>query len=108
MFIPSELIKRKKNQIVYIAFMSWEKYFVKENMDLKWNLENDFSKVLAYNVQKALFACNPCEGNMELVYSLWRTQTKRFKSASQNYSQLILAAMFEMDARRSELQLAKL
>jgi hypothetical protein len=62
----------------------------------------------AYNVQKALFACNPCEGNMELVYSLWRTQTKRFKSASQNYSQLILAAMFEMDARRSELQLAKL
>lgn len=41
------------NQIVYIAFMSWEKYFVKENMDLKWNLENDFSKVLAYNVQKA-------------------------------------------------------
>jgi Transglycosylase SLT domain len=62
----------------------------------------------AYNVQKALFACNPCEGNMELVYSLWRTQTKRFKSASQNYSQLILAAMFEMDARRNELQLAKL
>lgn len=62
----------------------------------------------AYNVQKALFACNPCEGNMDLVYNLWRTQTKRFKSASQNYSQLILAAMFEMDARRSELQLAQL
>ena len=32
----------------------------------------------AYNVQKAVYACNPCEGNMELVYSLWRTQTKRF------------------------------
>jgi hypothetical protein len=62
----------------------------------------------AYNVQKALFAFNPCEGGMELVYGLWRTQTKRFKSASQNYSQLILAAMLEMDARRSELKLAKL
>lgn len=60
----------------------------------------------AYNVQKALFSSNPCEGNMNLIYSLWRTQTKRFKSASQNYSQLILAAMFEMDQRRNELQLA--
>jgi len=63
----------------------------------------------AYNVQKALFASQPSQGSMELIYGLWRTQTKRFKSASQNYSQLILAAMFEMDARKTEaLQLAKL
>lgn len=61
-----------------------------------------------YNVQKALFVCNPCQGNMDLIFNLWKTQTKRFKSASQNYSQLILAAMFEMNARHSGLQLARL
>jgi hypothetical protein len=53
----------------------------------------------AYNVQKALFACQPCEGGMDLIYTLWQTQTARFKSASQNYSQLVLAAMLEMNER---------
>ena len=53
----------------------------------------------AYNVQKALFSFSPTVGNMDLVYTLWRTQTARFKSASQNYSQLVLAAMLEMDNR---------
>jgi hypothetical protein len=57
----------------------------------------------AYNVQKALFACNPCEGNMALIYNLWRTQTARFKSASQNYTQLVLAAMLEMNDRTDVL-----
>jgi hypothetical protein len=56
----------------------------------------------AYNVQNALFASNPTTGNMDLVYNLWQTQTGRFKSASQNYSQLILAAMLEMNQRRSD------
>lgn len=53
----------------------------------------------AYNVQKALFSFSPTEGNMDLIYTLWRTQTGRFKSASQNYSQLVLAAMLEMNER---------
>jgi hypothetical protein len=53
----------------------------------------------AYNVQKALFAFNPKEGNMDLIYTLWRTSAGRFKSASQNYSQLVLAAMLEMNER---------
>lgn len=53
----------------------------------------------AYNVQKAVFAIAPTEGNMDLIYKLWQTQTGRFKSASQNYSQLVLAAMLEMDER---------
>ncbi|HQQ93757.1 MAG TPA: hypothetical protein PLQ93_04320 [Bacteroidia bacterium] len=61
----------------------------------------------SYNVQKALFSCNPCSGNMDLIYTLWKTQTRRFKSASQNYSQLIIAAMFEMNDRHQALQLAK-
>lgn len=50
----------------------------------------------AGNVKKALFSFRPTEGNMDLIYTLWRTETKRFRSASQNYSQLVLAAMFEV------------
>jgi hypothetical protein len=53
----------------------------------------------SYNVQNALFTFNPKEGNMDLIYNLWHAQTSRFKSASQNYSQLILAAMLEMNER---------
>lgn len=55
----------------------------------------------AYNVQNALFTFNPAEGNMALIFNLWKAQTGRFKSASQNYSQLVLAAMLEMNDRRS-------
>lgn len=53
----------------------------------------------SYNVQNALFTFRPVEGNMNLIYNLWKAQTLRFKSASQNYSQLVLAAMFEMNER---------
>ena len=53
----------------------------------------------SYNVQKALFTLNPSEGGMPLIYNLWQTTTGRFKSASQNYSQLVLAAMLEMNER---------
>ncbi len=53
----------------------------------------------AGNVQKALYAINPSEGNMDVIYKLWNTSTARFKSASQNYSQLVLAAMLEMNER---------
>jgi hypothetical protein len=52
-----------------------------------------------YNVQKALFTFNPTRGDMDLIYTLWRTSAAKFKSASQNYSQLVLAAMLEMDER---------
>ncbi|MBI2723314.1 MAG: transglycosylase SLT domain-containing protein [Bacteroidetes bacterium] len=51
----------------------------------------------AGNVQHALFTFMPKEGNMNLIYNLWHAQTSHFKSASQNYSQLILAAMLEMN-----------
>ncbi len=53
----------------------------------------------AGNVKRALFSFKPTEGNMDLIYTLWRTETKQFKSASQNYSQLVLAAMLEMNQR---------
>jgi hypothetical protein len=52
-----------------------------------------------YNVQNALFSFMPNTGDMSLIYNLWRAQTSRFKSASQNYSQLVLAAMLEMNER---------
>lgn len=57
----------------------------------------------SYNVQSALFTFMPTEGNMALIYNLWKAQTNRFKSASQNYSQLVLAAMFEMNERNNVL-----
>lgn len=41
------------NLINYITFMSWDKYIVKQEIDLKWKLENDFSTILNYDVQKA-------------------------------------------------------
>lgn len=50
----------------------------------------------AGNVRKALFTFMPTEGNMNLIYNLWRAETKHFRSASQNYSQLVLAAMLEV------------
>lgn len=53
----------------------------------------------AYNVQKALYSFAPKEGNMDLIFTLWQTQAGKFKSSSQNYSQLVLAAMLEMDER---------
>jgi len=53
----------------------------------------------SYNVEKALFTFRPQQGNMDLIYTLWQTQTARFKNASQNYSQLVLAAMLEMNER---------
>ncbi|MFL5752284.1 MAG: transglycosylase SLT domain-containing protein, partial [Bacteroidia bacterium] len=46
----------------------------------------------AGNVRAVLQAINPERGGMELVQTMWRTQAKGFKTASQNYSQLVLAA----------------
>ena len=58
----------------------------------------------AYNVEKALFSFMPKEGNMNLIYNLWQAKTAHFKTASQNYSQLILAAMLEMNERNKILK----
>lgn len=53
----------------------------------------------AGNVRAVLQTIKPTEGGMPLICTMWHTQAKGFKSASQNYSQLVLAAMLEMDAR---------
>lgn len=51
----------------------------------------------AGNLKRALFTFKPTVGDMNLIYTLWRTETKQFKSASQNYSQLVLAAFLEVN-----------
>lgn len=55
----------------------------------------------AGNVKAALDVMKPTHGGMDLIQTLWHTQAKGFKTASQNYSQLVLAAMLEMDERLS-------
>ncbi len=51
------------------------------------------------NVKQALKTFAPTVGDMTLIYNLWNAETRHFKSASQNYSQLILAAHLEMNER---------
>jgi len=51
----------------------------------------------AGNVKHAIAALNPIEGNMELIQNLWQTEAAGFRNASQNYSQLALATMLELD-----------
>lgn len=50
------------------------------------------------NVDAALNVINPTSGGMWLVKALWTTKAASFGNASQNYSQLAMAAMLEMDA----------
>ena len=53
----------------------------------------------AGNVKKALFSFRPTQGDINLIYTLWHTETKHFRSASQNYSQLVLAALLEVNEK---------
>lgn len=41
------------NQLTHTTFLVWEKYKVKQDVELKWKLTNEFSKILNYDVQKA-------------------------------------------------------
>lgn len=51
----------------------------------------------AGNVKNAIEVINPSEGNMQLITSLWKTEVGQFRNASQNYSQLALASLIELD-----------
>jgi hypothetical protein len=51
------------------------------------------------NVRQALYTFMPQKGDMSLIFNLWHAETRHFRSASQNYSQLVLAAMLEMNER---------
>lgn len=47
------------------------------------------------NVKQVLYQIRPCEGGMPLIYTVWRTETGTFRNASQNYSQVLIAALIE-------------
>jgi hypothetical protein len=47
------------------------------------------------NVQNVLYMIKPKEGGLPLIYTVWQTQTGSFRNASQNYSQVLLAALRE-------------
>lgn len=52
----------------------------------------------AGNVKKVLDVINPEKGNMELITTMWQTEAGGFRNASQNYSQLALASILELNA----------
>ncbi|MCB0401176.1 MAG: transglycosylase SLT domain-containing protein [Flavobacteriales bacterium] len=51
----------------------------------------------AGNVKAAIDVIGPEKGDMNLITTLWRTEAGQFRNASQNYSQLALASLIELD-----------
>jgi hypothetical protein len=51
----------------------------------------------AGNVRNAINHINPNEGDINLITTLWQTEVGSFRNASQNYSQLALASLIELD-----------
>lgn len=49
------------------------------------------------NVKAVVTAINPTEGGLPLLFKIWQTKAGGFKNASQNYSQVLLAALMEMN-----------
>lgn len=78
-----------------------------DTLGIKYNEQDIWFRLLvmhsyhagAGNVKAALEAINPTEGGIAVIQKLWVTQAKGFRSNSQNYSQLALAAMIEMNQR---------
>jgi hypothetical protein len=53
----------------------------------------------AYNVEQALNVIQPKTGDLQMIFNLWHAKAGQFQNASQNYSQLAIAAWFELDQR---------
>lgn len=51
----------------------------------------------AGNVRRVFLQLQPKSGGKQLIMKLWDTSVHRFKSSSQNYSQLTLAALLELE-----------
>lgn len=52
----------------------------------------------AGNVKLALDKINPSTGGMHIIRNLWQTEAGGFRNASQNYSQLALASLLELNS----------
>lgn len=53
----------------------------------------------AYTVEQAMQTIQPKTGDIQLIFNLWYAKAGKFQNASQNYSQLAIAAWFELDQR---------
>ncbi len=51
----------------------------------------------AYNVKSALKEIDDSYAGMDMIKKLWETESKGFKNASQNYSQVCLASLLQLD-----------
>lgn len=51
----------------------------------------------ARNVSRVMRKVRPDSGGVSLITELWQTKSRRFGNASQNYSQIILAAFMQLD-----------
>jgi hypothetical protein len=51
----------------------------------------------AGNVAKALHVMQPQVGNMAMIMQLWNTNAGGFQNCSQNYSQVAIASLFELE-----------
>ncbi len=51
----------------------------------------------ASNVAKVVESINPQEGGQQLIQQMWQTKAGGFGNASQNYSQVVLAALLTLD-----------
>ncbi len=51
----------------------------------------------ATNVAKVIDAINPTQGGQQLIQQMWQTKAGGFGNASQNYSQVVLAALLTLD-----------
>lgn len=51
----------------------------------------------ATNMKRVMRHCNPDDGGMDLIQQLWQTNYRSFGNASQNYSQITLAALLELE-----------
>ena len=49
------------------------------------------------NVRRAVQKAQPTQGGIPFFEALWQTKSRRFGNASQNYSQIIIAALAELD-----------
>lgn len=78
-----------------------------DSLGIKYNEQDVWFRLLVMhsyhagvgNVKAALTAINPTEGGIDLIKKLWHTEAKGFRYNSQNYSQLALAAMLEMNSK---------
>ncbi len=50
------------------------------------------------NVRGVINKINPKEGGRHIIQEMWQTEYRSFKNASQNYSQVALAALIQLDS----------